>query len=68
MPPERTRKNIKSQQQMSLALELRLAGATFQQIGKSLDPSVSRQRAWRIVKNALDELPRRDTGISISCN
>jgi hypothetical protein len=56
MPPERTRKAIKSRQQMILAMELRAAGATFEQIGKSLDPSVSRQRAWRIVKNALDEL------------
>jgi hypothetical protein len=55
MAPERTRKSIKLRQQMSLALELRLAGAPFQQIGKSLDPSVSRQRAWRIVRNAVDE-------------
>jgi hypothetical protein len=41
---------------MLIALELRAAGASFQQVGNSLDPPVSRQRAFKIVRRALDEL------------
>jgi hypothetical protein len=56
MPRERSKQAINSRQQMLLALDLRAAGATFAQIAKSLNPSVSRQRAFRIVRRALDEL------------
>jgi hypothetical protein len=58
MPRERTKQAINSRQQMQMALELRAAGATFAQIGTSLSPSVSRQRAFRIVRKALDELTK----------
>jgi hypothetical protein len=39
---------------MVMALELRASGASFLQIGKAL--SVSKPRAFRIVRKALDEL------------
>jgi hypothetical protein len=39
---------------MIQALELRAAGASFRQIGEAL--SVSKPRAFRIVRKALDEL------------
>jgi hypothetical protein len=45
---------VKSHQQMIQALELRAAGASFRQIGEAL--SVSKPRAFRIVRKALDEL------------
>ena len=47
---------------MIQALELRAAGASFMQIGKAL--SVSKPRAFRIVRKALDELVEhcRETG------
>ena len=45
---------MKSHLQMIQALELRAAGASFRQIGDTL--SVSKPRAFRIVRKALDEL------------
>jgi hypothetical protein len=41
---------------MQFCLELRASGASYSQIGKSLSPSVSKQRAFRIVQKALDGL------------
>ena len=54
MPQENSRRKVKSHQQMIQALELRAAGASFRQIGEAL--SVSKPRAFRIVRKALDEL------------
>jgi len=54
MPQENSGRKVKSHQQMIQALELRAAGASFLQIGKAL--SVSKPRAFRIVRKALDEL------------
>jgi hypothetical protein len=49
MQPDRQRIAVKSRQQLILALELRASGASFEQIGKALDPPVSRERAHKIV-------------------
>jgi hypothetical protein len=38
---------------MILALELRASGASYEHIGKSLDPPVSAPRAWKIVQKGL---------------
>ena len=54
MPQENSGRKVKSHQQMIKALELRSAGASFRQIGEAL--SVSKPRAFRIVRKALDEL------------
>jgi hypothetical protein len=54
MPQENSGRKVKSHQQMIQALELRAAGASFRQIGEAL--SVSKPRAFRIVRKALDEL------------
>src|ERR1700745_1333908 len=54
MPQENSRRKVKSHQQMIRALELRAAGASFRQIGEAL--SVSKPRAFRIVRRALDEM------------
>jgi hypothetical protein len=40
---------------MTEALHIRATGASFAQVGKSLSPRVSRQRAWKIVTTALRE-------------
>jgi len=54
MPQENSRRKVRSHQQMIQALELRAAGASFRQIGEAL--SVSKPRAFRIVRKALNEL------------
>ena len=54
MPQQNSGRKVKSHQQMIMALELRAAGASFLQIGRAL--SVSKPRAFRIVRKALDEL------------
>lgn len=54
MPQGNGPRKVKSHQQMILALELRASGASFRQIGEAL--SVSKPRAFRIVRRALDEL------------
>jgi len=54
MPQENGPRRVKSHQQMIMALELRVSGASFRQIGEAL--SVSKPRAFRIVRKALDEL------------
>jgi len=54
MPQKNSGRKVKSHQQMIQALELRAAGASFRQIGEAL--SVSKPRAFRIVRKALDEL------------
>src|SRR5262245_26223469 len=54
MPQQNSGRTVKSHQQMIMALELRAAGASFLQIGRAL--SVSKPRAFRIVRKALDEL------------
>jgi hypothetical protein len=54
MPQENAPRRVKSNQQMILALELRASGASYMQIGKAL--SVSKTRAFRIVRAGLDEL------------
>ena len=53
MPQENSGRKVKSHQQMIQALELRAAGASFRQIGEAL--SVSKPRAFRIVRKALDD-------------
>jgi hypothetical protein len=53
MPQGNAPRRVKSHQQMIQALELRAAGASFMQIGKAL--SVSKPRAFRIVRETLDE-------------
>jgi len=55
MPIDRTTAKLKSRTQMILALELKLSGATYEQIGKSLSPPVSHQRAHIIVLKGLEE-------------
>ena len=54
MSQENSQRKVKKHQQMIMALDLRASGASFQQIGRSL--SVSKPRAFRIVRAALDEL------------
>src|SRR5882724_4146936 len=54
MPQENSGRKVKSHQQMIMALELRASGASFRQIGEAL--SVSKPRAFRIVRKALNEL------------
>src|SRR5258705_771659 len=54
MPQGNAPRRVKSHQHMIIALELRASGASFLQIGKAL--SVSKPRAFRIVRKALDEL------------
>jgi hypothetical protein len=54
MPQENSGRKVKAHQQMIMALELRASGASFRQIGEAL--SVSKPRAFRIVRKALDEL------------
>ena len=54
MPQKGSGRTVKSRQQMLMALELRATGASFLQIAKAL--SVSKSRAWRIVKHALCDL------------
>jgi transposase-like protein len=54
MPQGNAPRRVKSHQQIIQALELRTAGASFRQIGEAL--SVSKPRAFRIVRKALDEL------------
>jgi hypothetical protein len=54
MPQGNAPRRVKSHQQMIQALELRAAGASSRQIGAAL--SVSKPRAFRIVRKALDEL------------
>jgi hypothetical protein len=39
---------------MQLALDLRATGASYEQIGKALDPPVSAPRAWKIVQKGLE--------------
>lgn len=54
MAQENPSRKIRKNEQMLQALELRRAGASYQQIANAL--SVSKTRAWKIVKAALDEL------------
>jgi hypothetical protein len=54
MTQQNAPRRVKSHQQMIMALELRASGASYLQIGKAL--SVSKPRAFRIVRKALDEL------------
>lgn len=54
MPQQNPGRKVKSKQQLMLALELRASGASYMQIGRAL--SVSKPRAFRIVRKALDEL------------
>ena len=46
---------IKRIRQMTDALHIRATGASFAHVGKSLNPPVSRQRAWKIVTTATRE-------------
>ena len=54
MPQDSPKQKVKKHQQMIMALDLRASGASYSQIGKAL--SVSKPRAFRIVRAALDEL------------
>ena len=54
MPQENSGRKVKKHQQMVMALDLRASGASYRQIGEAL--SVSKPRAFRIVRAALDEL------------
>jgi hypothetical protein len=54
MPQENSGRKVKKHQQMIMALDLRASGASYSQIGKAL--SVSKPRAFRIVRAALDDL------------
>lgn len=53
VPQKVTPRRVKSHQQMITALELRASGASYLQIGRAL--SVSKTRAYRIVRAGLDE-------------
>jgi len=46
---------IKRIRQTPEALHIRATGASFAHVGKSLNPPVSRQRAWKIVTTATRE-------------
>ena len=59
MPQENGPGKVKKHQQMIMALELRASGASFRQIGEAL--GVSKVRAFRIVRAALDELVKHTT-------
>ena len=48
-------RTIKRIRQMTEALDIRVTGASFAHVGKSLNPPVSRQRAWKIVTTAIRE-------------
>jgi hypothetical protein len=54
MSQQNAPRRVKKHQQMILALDLRASGASYRQIGEAL--SVSKARAFRIVRRALDEL------------
>jgi hypothetical protein len=54
MPQQSGPRKVKTQQQMMQALEFRAAGASYRQIGDAL--GVSKPRAFKIVRKALDEL------------
>jgi len=53
LPQDNPQRKVKSQLQIVLALELRASGASYEQIGKSLNPPVSAPRAWKIVQKGL---------------
>jgi hypothetical protein len=53
---ERTAKKIRSCQQAVHALQLRCLGLTFQEIGRRLDPPVSKVRAFKIVDKEMKKL------------
>jgi hypothetical protein len=53
---ERTAKKIRSCQQAVLALQLRCLGLTFEQIGRQLNPPVSKVRAFKIVDKEMKKL------------
>jgi hypothetical protein len=53
---ERTAKKIRSCQQAVQALQLRCLGLTFQEIGRRLDPPVSKVRAFKIVDKEMKKL------------
>jgi len=54
MPQENPPRKVKKHQQMITALDLRAAGVSYQKIADAL--SVSKTRAYRIVRDALDGL------------
>jgi len=54
--PDRKATKVKTRQQMILALDLRTSGATYDQIGKALDPPRSRQAAHALVQKGFAEL------------
>ena len=54
MPQENPGRKVKTHEQMIKALELRAGGASFARSGKRL--GVSKPRAFKIVRVALDEL------------
>ena len=56
MKQERTAKKIRSCQQAVQALQLRCFGLTFQEIGRRLDPPVSKVRAFKIVDKEMKKL------------
>jgi hypothetical protein len=47
-------RRLQTLKQMQLALDLRATGASYEQIGKALDPPVSAPRAWKIVQKGLE--------------
>jgi hypothetical protein len=59
MPRENSGQKVKKHTQMVQALELCAGGASFRQIGDAL--GVSKVRAFRIVRAALDELVKHTT-------
>ncbi len=46
---------IKRLRQTAEAFDFRAEGKSYEQIGKSLNPPVSRQRAWKIINTAMRE-------------
>lgn len=54
MPQQNSGRKVKSHLQMTLALELRARGFSYEKIGQHLSPPVSPPRAWRIVKKGLE--------------
>jgi hypothetical protein len=67
MTQQNSRRRVKKHQQMAQALELRATGASFRQIAEAL--SVSKPRAFRIVRAALDELAQHchETAERVRC-
>jgi hypothetical protein len=59
--PDSGKRTVARREQIIRALDLRAMGATYDQIGKSFEPPVSRQRAFKIVQKALAEYNKHES-------